>query len=264
LLFNIKTEFVGNIMQNTLHTTRRIACVLIGLILTINTVVLAFYSNMNLGLIATFLLGAVLLLCGVFHNTIVTRIPKWLKYLFLFGILLVILSITFLFVYGVSDTATYQEDAVIVLGSGIKGERLSAGLKSRLDCAVAYYNKNPNAVIVLSGGQGPQENITESLAMERYMLSKGIPQEQIIKEENATSTYENFTFSKKLLDEHFQSTYNVVFITNEYHVFRAESLAKNAGFTNISNCHSKTQWYTVIPSCLRECIGVLKYWLFKN
>ena len=42
-------------------------------------------------------------------------------------------------------------------------------------------NRNYKAIIIVSGGQGPQEDITEALAMERYLKNKGIPQERIIK-----------------------------------------------------------------------------------
>jgi uncharacterized SAM-binding protein YcdF (DUF218 family) len=218
---------------------------------------------MNIGIAGTFLLGVVFLLYGVFPDTVVRKIPKWLKTLFILGVVFVTLFAAFLLRYGGADHVTYHEDAVIVLGSGIKGEKLSDGLQGRLDSAVEYYAKNPDAVIVVSGGQGPQEDIAESLAMERYLLRKGIPREKIIKEENAASTCENFTFSKKLLDEHFNRSYSIVLITSEYHVFRAGSIAKQAGFTDVSNCHSNTKWYTLIPSCLRECVGVLRFWIFK-
>lgn len=239
----------------------RVIFFLIGVLLTQNAVVALFFTNMNIGIIATFLLGAVFLFCGLFWDTLVPKIPKCIKYLFLAGVVLVTVFALYLLKYGAADHVTYREDAVIVLGSGIKGERLSVGLKSRLDRAAAYYQKNPNAVIVVSGGQGPQETITESLAMERYLINQGIPKEKIIREDNATSTFENFAYAKKLLDERFNRTYSIAFVTSDYHVFRAESIAKAAGFSDVSCCHSDTRWYALIPSCLRECIGVLRFWI---
>lgn len=254
---------VNRNMQTKPLPVHKAVCLLTGFILTINAVGMLFYANMNIGIIGTLLLGAVFLLCGFFQSTVARKIPKWLKHLFVSGVALAIVFTAFLLIYGAADHVTYHEDTVIVLGSGIKGEKISVGLRGRLDSAVAYYAKNPDAVIVVSGGQGPQEVITESLAMERYLLGKGIPQEKIIKEENAANTYENFMFSKKLLDERFNRPYSVVFITSDYHVFRAESIAKTAGFADVSNYHSKTKWYSVIPSCLRECVGVLRFWILK-
>lgn len=234
-----------------------------GLLLVINALFMAVYSNLNAGILVTFLLGLVLTLYAVFINTLVPKIPTLLRNAFWVGIGAVIGFSGCLLGTGLTDTVTYNEDAIIVLGSGIRGETLTVGLKNRLDSAVEYYNKNENALIVVSGGQGPQEDITEALAMERYLLSMGIPQEKIIREEKATSTFENFTYSKEILDEKFDN-YEVCFVSNEYHIYRASSLAKIAGFDKTTHTHSNTVWYTVIPSTLRECMAVVKMWIFRQ
>ncbi|MBQ7100202.1 MAG: YdcF family protein, partial [Clostridia bacterium] len=153
---------------------------------------------------------------------------------------------------------------IIVLGSGIRGELLTQGLKNRLDAAVECYEENEDLLIVVSGGQGPQEDITEALAMERYLLARGVPQESIIKEEQATSTYENFIYSKKILDEKLGDGYTAAFVSNEYHIYRASSLARIAGFDTVTHTHSSTMWYTLVPSTLRETLAVVKLWVFKN
>jgi uncharacterized SAM-binding protein YcdF (DUF218 family) len=67
-------------------------------------------------------------------------------------------------------------------------------------------------VLIVSGGQGRQENIAEALAMGRYLTEKGVPAEQIFKEEKSTSTYENFLFSKDILEQKFPQGYSAVFI----------------------------------------------------
>ena len=87
---------------------------------------------------------------------------------------------------------------------------------------------------------------------------------KIIKEENATSTYENFVYSKQILDKKFGENYSAAYVTNDYHIYRAGALAKIAGFGNLTHSHSTTVWYTVIPSCMRECMAVIKLWIFKQ
>lgn len=101
------------------------------------------------------------------------------------GILCVLFNMN-MGVYGVRDTVTYEEQAVIVLGAGIKGNQVSRTLQLRLDKTIEYAQKNPNALIVVSGGQGPQETVTEACAMEKYLLENGIRAERILKEEQAT------------------------------------------------------------------------------
>lgn len=241
---------------------KKAALIIIGLILILNAVLMTITSNINAGIIVEFLLGAVFTLYGICLGKI--RPPKWLTGIFWGGVSVLAVFIVFLFTYGISDNISGREDAVIVLGSGIRGEQLTVGLKNRLDEAVECYKENDDIIIVVSGGQGAQEDITEALAMERYLLRCGIPQESIIKEEKATSTYENFVYSKQILDKKLGTDYEVAFVTNDYHIYRAGSLAKIAGYEYTTHSHSSTMWYTVLPSCIRECMAVVKLWVFKQ
>ncbi len=236
----------------------------VGIIMTVNAVVLFFTSNFNIGLLFALLLGMSFVLYGAFLDKARDKLPAWLRTAYFACVSALLVFVMFLLSYGLSDTVSGKEDALIVLGSGIRGELLTQGLKNRLDAAIECYEENDDLVIVVSGGQGPQEDITEALAMERYLLSKGIPQEQIIKEEQATSTYENFVYSKEILDEKFGADYNVSFVSNEYHIYRASSLARIAGLKNVTHSHSSTMWYTLFPSTLRECAAVVKLWIFKR
>ena len=166
-----------------------------------------------------------------------------------------------LFGYGKKSNVNYNEDAVIVLGAGIQGKEVSESLRNRLDAAMRYCQKNPKVIIVVSGGQGPQETITEALAMEQYLLEQGMPAEQIIKEQMATSTRENFLYSKEMLDRQLGDAYKVAFISNDYHIYRAKLIAQNVGFDEITYLGSDTPWYLILPSGIRECLAVMKQWI---
>ncbi len=146
-------------------------------------------------------------------------------------ILLISILITsvFLSVYGSKDNSFYDEDAVIVLGYGAKGKKVPEMLKNRLDKAVEYHLKNPDAIIVVSGGRGDKNKPSEAAVMEEYLLSKGIPSDKIIKEDKSRTTVENFKFSADLLKENFGDNYSAVLITNVFHIFRSEKYAKAAG-----------------------------------
>lgn len=242
----------------------KILLVAVGSLLMLNAAVMVVTSNLNVGIIAELILGAVLTAYGIFIDKFIAKIPRVFKGIFWTGVGVVAVGVTLLLGYGVTDNISGNEDAVVVLGSGIRGELLTVGLKNRLDRAVEIYSDNPDVTIIVSGGQGPQEDITEALAMERYLLRCGVDSEKIIKEEKATSTYENFVYSKQILDGLFGDEYDVAFVTNEYHIYRAGSLAKIAGLADVTHAHSNTVWYTVIPSCIRECMAVVKLWIFKQ
>lgn len=238
-----------------------------GIFLVCNALFLLMIISFNIGLVATIVIGGIYFIYGLYYGTIQTLsqkgLLKWINNLFIIGNVVMIVSCLFIAIFGKIDTATYQEDAVIVLGAGLNGETITLPLYYRLEKSIEYFNKNPNAIIVVSGGQGRDESITEALAMERYLLSKGIPKNKIIKEEHSTSTYENFLFSKKLLDEYFEKDYNTVFITNDFHIFRAKGISRSAGI-NSSYMHAKIQWYLVPTIYIREFLANIKFLILRQ
>ena len=171
------------------------------------------------------------------------------------------LVIFLMFSFGVPKSET-NEDAVIVLGCGLIGSEVSVTLERRLLACIEYYHKNPEALIVVSGGQGFSEEIPEAVAMENYLLRNGIPKEKIIKEDASHSTFENFENSKKILDKTFENdNYTVAFITNRFHCYRSYNLAKNAGLE--TTCYPAIdEWRSAFPSYLRESLAAIKLWLF--
>ena len=237
--------------------TFNIILAVLGSIITFNGIFVAMVSNFNMGIPATLALGLVLITLGVFGK----RFKKWIKILLLSCICLAVAASGFLLCFGYSDNTYYDENAVIVLGAAVHGDTPSLVLRDRLDTAVFYHKKNPDALLVVSGGKGNGENITEAEAMEKYLLDKGVPKEQIIKEEHATSTLENFKFSKALLDERFED-YKIAYITNEYHIFRAGLTAKKAGLDSAAHINSTTRLNYLLPGVLRECMAVARVIIF--
>lgn len=167
---------------------------------------------------------------------------------------------TFLWAYGVRDTASYDEDAVIVLGAAVHGDELSPTLRGRLNAALTYHRRNPDALIVVAGGKGSGENISEAEAMQHYLIGANVPPELIIAEDRSTSTQENFANSGDLLNARLDPGYRVAFVTNEFHVYRAGRLAASAGLT-AGSVHSTTPFYFWAPMYLRECLAVVASWL---
>ena len=237
----------------------RILYSLIGAALTLLGGGLCVVANLNFGSIMTLLLGLLFLFVGCLWEKVceLTRhgIWKWVKYAVVFLFCLEFAFIAFLVGFGNTSSVDYTEDAVIVLGAGIRGDQVTQVLQFRLDSAVEYHRKNPNALIVVTGGMGLQETVTEAYAMEQYLLRRGIPQEKILKEEQATSTQENMKFSKTLLDAYYKRDYSVVVITNNFHLYRGVQYAKQAGFEDVSRKGAPLVWYQWIPCYL------LKLWI---
>ena len=237
----------------------KIASIIGGVLLLGNTALMSVIANFNIGLLPVFMLGAVLLTYGLFFEKLPFR--KIISGVLVFGLVVLITFSSFLAIYGRNDNATYDENAVIVLGCGIRGERVSVGLAKRLNKAYEYHLQNPKAVIIVSGGQGPQEDIPEALAMKRYLVDKGVPESQIIMEDKSTSTITNFRNSYKIMYENNLSEYSVVFVTNGYHVYRAKEYAESEGFKGITHLGTDIIWYTIPMNYMREMLAVLKMWV---
>lgn len=243
---------------NTLKQYLKTAGVFFGAFLIIYGTTLLFTSNFNMGIVFVIMLGAVLaLLCAL------KKMPVWLKIVLWSVIIFAVVSSVFVTAYGLTDTVTGDEDALIVLGAAVNGEIVGAQLARRLDVAYDYYLQNPDVLIVVSGGRGAQEDITEALAMQRYLVAKGVPEANIIKEELATGTDYNFKYSKQLLDEILGDEYKTAFVTTDYHIFRAEFTAHKQGFDSVTHAHSSVDVWYYLPSTLREVVAIICYWLLK-
>lgn len=126
-------------------------------------------------------------------------------------------------------------DAMIILGAKVNGEEVSKTLKLRLDKAIEYYNKDNSINIIVSGGQGTDENITEALAMKRYLEVNGVDSNNIIEENKATTTLENIIYSKEILDD-MDIKGKVLIVTSDYHLFRGRFIASILGIRNEGLC----------------------------
>ena len=106
-----------------------------------------------------------------------------------------------------------------------------------------------------SGGQGSDEIISESECMKRYLLSKGIREEQIIKEDRSTDTFENMMLSKVKIREVSDSE-KIAFATSKFHVFRAGLFARRVKMRAVG-VGADTKWYFWPNAAVREFVGLL-------
>ncbi|WP_036116916.1 YdcF family protein, partial [Lysinibacillus sphaericus] len=131
----------------------------------------------------------------------------------------------------------------------------------RIQKAMDFYHKQAAVTtpptIIFSGGQGPDENLPEAEAMQRYAIEKGIPIEHTLQENSSVNTYQNMLFSKQLMDDRKQGKdYNSIFTTNNFHLFRAGIYARLAGL-NSQGIGSKTAFYYWPNAMIREYVAIV-------
>jgi uncharacterized SAM-binding protein YcdF (DUF218 family) len=190
-----------------------------------------------------------------------SKIIRYLIIAFLICFILTFVILMSLILYNMRNTSKPSADYVIVLGCQVAGEYASLPLLSRGYTAIRYLNKNPETKAILTGGQGPGENIPEAESLKRLLLENKIDKERILLEDKSTNTMENFIFSDKLYN---LSDKNIVIVTSDYHMFRALSIAKKLKYSNISGLPSKSQKSILPAFLLREYVTVMYYKILRR
>ena len=182
--------------------------------------------------------------------------------IFISIVLIIFLTLEGLIIYTGTIENDRATDYVLVLGAGIKKEKVSTSLRFRLDKAIEFNKIHSNIPIIVSGGMGKGEDITEALAMKRYLVSNGVKENNIIMEEESTNTYENFKFSKEIMEnnEHnseSKENISVTLITNRFHMFRAKYIGTNTEL-NIYCYSAPNEIATALNFYVRESFACIK------
>lgn len=152
-----------------------------------------------------------------------------------------------------------NQDYIVVLGCFIGRHYLSPFLRWRCDLALQIYQRSPGAQLVLCGGQGSDEAMSEAQAMCRYLRSQGITTERMILEQRSTSTAENLRFARRLIERNLQGSHDasITLVTNDYHVLRALAYAHRLRW-RINGAGAVMPIPCLINQILREYGALLK------
>ncbi|MBQ2902617.1 MAG: YdcF family protein [Agathobacter sp.] len=156
--------------------------------------------------------------------------------------------------------APAENATAVVLGCRVYGERASLSLVERLEAAYTYLEEHPEAACVVSGGQGPGEDISEAECMYRWLVAKGIDETRIYKEEKSTSTEENIAFSKAVIEENGLNE-KIAIVTSEYHSYRAGVIAEKYEL-DYGTASGQTAIWLLPTFYIRELYAILAEWIF--
>lgn len=213
------------------------------------------------------LLGAALFtlafLC-LSHKKLKIKLPKKLKVslisIFTISTVFFILVEGIILYYG-DKKELNKPDYIMVLGAGLRYDQISTSLQLRLDSALELANELKDVPIIVSGGQGPDEAMSEAKAMKDFLVSHNISEDMIIMEDKSTNTYENFSYTKDKLKEIYNvENPKITVITNNFHMYRSQLLAKKQGFDPY--CYSSPSHpYLSLNFHVREFLAVVKVWI---
>ena len=154
-----------------------------------------------------------------------------------------------------------DKDYIIILGCSIdKRGGLLPLLKGRVNRAIRFAWEQEIATgkpvkYVPSGGQGPNEIMSEGSAMELYLLTRGAESYEVFPEKRSVNTWENMCFSRDIIRQ-LDPDAKVAFATTNYHMLRSGILARMAGL-DAEGIAGDTKWYFWPNGFIREFFGIL-------
>jgi uncharacterized SAM-binding protein YcdF (DUF218 family) len=235
------------------------------LLLADSAVVVTIGGGVNLGTLLPGLIGVGLVghVCGErwLGNTAPSGWRKRTSHILVAGFLCWLVS--FVVIEGLIAVSAFPGKEpktrwLVVLGAGLRGDRPSLTLAGRLATGLDYLQRHRETRVLVSGGQGFEETMTEATAMQRFLVHHGIASERIIKEEESTSTMENLRLCKALLERHgMQPDEPVGFVSSDFHMFRVKFLARRVGL-HAQLLAAKSPWYLLPNTCTREYFAVIK------
>lgn len=226
-----------------------------------------------------------------YYSRNLDRIPRWVPVSVVTTCsagVIVLAMLCVLVLLGAAAPAKNNLDYVIVLGARVKAHTVSNTLKKRLDKAVEYAQENPDTILVLSGGKGPGESVSEAEAMYQYLVYNGVRPEQLLIEDMSRSTVENIAYSKLVIEQYREKDKKVVtaplqqritsvpfavapdkpleigVLTSNYHIFRARMIAQKWGFDNVYGIAADSDPVLFIHMCVREGASIVKDRLMGN
>jgi len=262
-------EFVGkiNVILNFLKKIRtprkKVASLIFGILFVVYFVVISSYwgrvDGFNKAMIVLGILWILFSLKSDKLFSLLKKLPKFVKIILKTCLIIIIASFLLVegvIIYNMKATSTIDADYVIILGCQVDGSIPSIPLIRRVNTALGYLDKHKNTKVVITGGKGPGENITEAEAMKRILLRNGIEENRIFEEHNARSTMENLKLSNELYN---LLEKNIVIVSSDYHMFRALSMAKKLHYINANGLPSRSQLSVLPAYLLREYVAVVYY-----
>ncbi len=252
------------------HTKKRSRANIVRWIAMIPLALLAFFFKFMMagyGFTALVLCGiiGVLLFYNVM-NLLSKKLPKATKvvrrvFTLCLCIGLLAAAVTEGFIIGASFGDPKEScDYVVVLGAKVRHDAPSVALMERIRGAYDYLNEHPDVIAIVSGGQGPDEPMTEAQCMYEQLVAMGIDEDRIWLEDQAASTWANLNYSLDLIEEKTGSRPTKLgIVSSEYHLLRAGMMALDCGIDPVRIPAHTTHTSQLVNHLMREIAGVWFY-----
>src|ERR1041385_257340 len=117
-------------------------------------------------------------------------------------------------------------DAIVVLGAAQYNGRPSPVLKARLDHALELYRRGLAPTIVVTGGIGPGDRMSEATVGDRYLRARGVPDSAIVVRPDGRTTEESMRSVADWIAD--READRVLLVSDPFHMARLQLEARRA------------------------------------
>jgi uncharacterized SAM-binding protein YcdF (DUF218 family) len=117
-------------------------------------------------------------------------------------------------------------DAIVVLGAAQYNGHPSPVLKARLDHAFDLYRAGVARTIVVTGGIGEGDHVSEAAAAEKYLETQGVPAAAVVPEAGRTTAMSMDSVAQYLRGQHER---RVLLVSDPFHLARLHLEAWRVG-----------------------------------
>ena len=170
--------------------------------------------------------------------------------------------------WGSYDHVQGDPQIMVILGCQVKPWGPSVLLQDRLDKALSYLEDHPDLTVVVSGGQGPDEHISEAQCMYDYLTAHGVDGEQILLEDQSPNTVQNLRYTVDLLAiAGYDTTPDMAVVANGFHltpVLKPRDRVGGGGHYLSTLAAPSSHLPSRLKMYLREPLALVKSFLFDR
>lgn len=143
-----------------------------------------------------------------------------------------VISVLAVVVWGARDMAR-PADAIVVLGAAQYAGRPSPVLKARLDHAVGLWKRGLAKRVVLTGGRGTGDTISEAAVGRRYVMKAGVADSAILLENEGRTTNASVGAVADIMKA--EQLERAILVSDPFHMLRLQILANRHGVESVTS-----------------------------
>jgi uncharacterized SAM-binding protein YcdF (DUF218 family) len=165
-----------------------------------------------------------------------------------------------------------EPQVMVIFGCKVDPDGPSVLLQDRLDTALTYLDSHPDMTVVVTGGKGDDEHVSEAQCMYDYLTAHGVDGENIYLEDRSRNTWQNINYTRDLLSGLYEegtvaATGKYLLVSSGFHLSRIQLLWDRAwgGTYTLSTLAAPVSHLpSAVEMFFREPLALVKSFIFDR